>query len=246
MRAEANPLFSVRSRRGQRGFGLLNSFLLSGAAALLVWGGLYVGKYGGRFDGDEFDEAPHGRPAKVVAGAEDPNAKVLKRGAIIFQQCALCHQADGSGDPTKNVPPLAGSEWVLAESPNRVIRILLSGLTGPVTVKGNVWNGGIMASWRKTADNPSALTDEEIAAVLSYARNSWGNKAPMITPEQVSAIAKEEKRPPTVSWSAEELLKVPLTGAPAASAALTPDQLKAALQALPAADLEALLKDVKK
>ena len=103
-----------------------------------------------------------------------------------------------------------------------------------------------MASWRKTADNPSALTDEEIAAVLSYARNSWGNKAPMITPEQVSAIAKEEKRPPTVSWSAEELLKVPLTGAPAASAALTPDQLKAALQALPAADLEALLKDVKK
>ncbi len=244
MRAEAHPIFSVRSRRQRRGFGLLNSFLLTGSAALLVWGGLYVGKYGGRFEGDEFSEIPHGRPAKVVAGSEDPNAKVLKLGARIFQQCAFCHQADGMGDPSKNVPPLAGSEWVLAESPNRVVRILLNGLTGPVTVKGTVWNGGVMASWRKTAENPTALTDEEIAAVLSYARNSWGNKAPIITPEQVTAISKEEKR--ADSWSATDLLKVPLTGGATASAALTPEQLKAALHALPAADLEALLKDVKK
>ena len=228
----------------QGGFGLLNSFLLSGAAVLLVWGGLYVGKYGGRFDGDEFSEIPHGRPEKVVVGAEDPNAKFLKLGARVFINCAPCHQADGTGDPTKNVPPLAGSEWVLADSPNRVIRIVLQGLTGPVTVKGTVYNGGIMASWRKTADNPGGLSDEELAAVLSYVRNSWGNKASFITPEQVTAISKEEKRPD--SWSATDLLKVPLTVGGPAVAALTPEQLKAALHALPPADLEALLKDVKK
>ena len=244
MRAEANPVFPVQSRRRQRGFGLLNSLLLTGAAALLVWGGLYVGKYGGRFDGDEFSEIPHGRPAKVAAAAEDPNAKILKLGARVFANCAPCHQADGTGDPSKNVPPLAGSEWVLEESPNRVIRILLQGLNGPVTVKGNVYNGAVMASWRKTTDNPAGLTDEEIAAVLSYVRTSWGNKAPVITPEQVSAISKEEKR--ADNWTAPELLKVPLTGGAPAAAALTPDQLKAALKALPADALETLLKDVKK
>ena len=52
MRAEANPVSNVQSRRQPRGFGLLNTFLLTGGAALLVWGGLYVGKYGGRFDGE--------------------------------------------------------------------------------------------------------------------------------------------------------------------------------------------------
>lgn len=244
MRAEANPIFSARSRRQRRAFGLLNSFLLTGSAALLVWGGLYVGKYGGRFEGDEFSEIPHGRPAKAVAGAEDPNAKFLKLGARVFINCAPCHQADGTGDASKNVPPLAGSEWVLSDSPNRVIRILLHGLNGPVTVKGTVYNGAVMASWRKTADNPSGLSDEEIAAVLSYVRSSWGNKAPLITPDQVTAISKEEKR--ADNWTAPELLKVPLTGGATASAALKPEQLKAALQALPAADLEALLKDVKK
>jgi mono/diheme cytochrome c family protein len=245
MRAEANPVFSAQSRRRQRGFGLLNSFLLTGAAALLVWGGLYVGKYGGRFDGDEFSEIPHGRPAKVVAGSEDPNAKVLKLGARVFANCAACHQADGNGDPSKNVPPLAGSEWVLSDSPSRIIRIVLNGLGGPITVKGTPFNGGAMNPWRKTAENPSGLTDEEIAAVLSYARNSWGNKASIVTAEQVSAIAKEtEKR--TDPWTPEELLKVPLTGGAPAAAALTPDQLKAALKALPADALETLLKDVKK
>ncbi len=245
MRAEANTIFSVRSRRGQRGFGLVNSFLLSGAAVLLVWGGLYVGKYGGRFDGDEYSEIPHGRPAKVVAGSEDPNAKVLKLGARVFQNCAACHQADGNGDPSKNVPPLAGSDWVLTESPNRIIRIVLNGLGGPITVKGTPFNGGAMNPWRKTADNPSGLTVEEIAAVLSYARNTWGNKAGIISVDQVSAIAKEtEKR--TDPWTPDELLKVPLTGGATASAALTPDQLKAALKAMPADALDALLKDVKK
>ncbi|HTH47031.1 MAG TPA: cytochrome c [Candidatus Limnocylindria bacterium] len=245
MRAEANPLLSVRSRRSSRGFGLLNSFLLTGSAVLLVWGGLYVGKYGGRFDGDEYSEIPHGRPAKVSAGAEDPNAKVLQLGKRIFNNCAACHQADGGGDPSKNIPPLVGSDWVLSESPNRIIRIVLNGLGGPVTVKGTVWQGNNMNPWRKTADNPAGLSDEEIAAVLSYARNTWGNKASIITPAQVTAIAKEtEKR--TDPWTAAELLKVPLTGGATATAALTPEQLKAALHALPAADLEALLKDLKK
>ena len=88
-------------------------------------------------------------------------------------------------------------------------------------------------------------TPDEIAATLSYVRNSWGNKASLVSPEQVAAILKEtEKR--SDPWTAEELLKVPLAAGVPAMAALTPEQLKQALKALPADALDALLKDVKK
>ena len=245
MSADANQPFSNADRRGQRAFGLLNTFLLVGSASLLLWAGLYVGKYGGRFDGDEFSEIPHGRPPKVINSAPDPITITIKRGAIVYQNCAACHLADGNGDPGKNIPPLAGSDWVQSDSPNRIIRIVLNGLNGPVKVKDTVWNGNAMNPWRKSTDNPSGLSNEDIAAVLSYIRNTWGNKAGIVTPDQVAAISKEtEKR--ADAWTAEELLKVPLTGGAPTSAALTPEQLKAALKALPADALDALFKDVKK
>lgn len=245
MRAEAKPFSTAPCRRQPRGFGLLNTFLLTGGAALLVWGGLYVGKYGGRFDGDEYSEIPHGRPPKVVASTPDPNAKIFQLGARVYNNCAACHQADGNGDASKNIPPLTGSDWLQGDSPSRIIRIVLHGLNGPVKVKDTVWNGNQMNPWRKTPDNPSGLTTEEIAAVLSYVRNTWGNKAAMVTADQVAAITKEtDKR--TDPWTAEELLKIPLTGGAPVAAALTPEQLKAALKALPADALDALLKEVKK
>jgi mono/diheme cytochrome c family protein len=245
MSAEANQFSPNADRRAHRAFGLLHTFLLTGSASLLLWAGLYVGRYGGRFEGDEFNELPHGRPAKVVAAAADPNAKIFQLGAKVYQNCAACHQADGNGDPGKNIPPLVGSDWVLADSPNRIIRIVLNGLNGPVKVKDTTWSGNAMNPWRKTADNPAGLSNEDVAAVLSYVRNNWGNKAGIVTPEQVAAIAAEtEKR--SDQWTADELLKVPMTAGAPSAAALTPEQLKAALKALPADALDALLKDVKK
>ncbi len=220
--------------------------MLFGSAVLLVWGGLYVGSYSGRFDGSEFSEVPHGRPAKPVAVSADPNASVLKAGLVAYNKsCLACHQADGNGNPSLNIPPLTGSDWVLAEAPSRIVRIVLHGLGGPVKVKDTVWSGGAMYAQLKTLENPERLTVEEIAAVLSYVRNSWGNKASLVSTEQVAAILKEtEKR--TDPWTADELLKIPLAAGAPAMAALTPDQLKLALKALPADALEALLKDVKK
>ena len=246
MSEDANQLPPINAPRGERGFGLLETTLLLGCAALLVWGGLYVGNYSGRFDGDEFSELPHGRPAKLMAVSADPNAAVLKAGLAAYNKsCAACHQADGNGNPALNIPPLAGSDWVMAESPVRMIRIVLHGLGGPVKVKDTIWTGGAMNPWLQTPDNTAGLTPAEIAAVLSYVRNTWGNKGSLVTTEQVAAVLKEtEKR--TDPWTAEELLKVPLTGGAAASAALTPEQLKEVLKALPADALEALLKEVKK
>ena len=237
---------SSRPRRMRRAFGSVDTLLLVGGAALLAWGGLYVGRYSGRFDANEFDEIPHGPAPKVVAVAADPNAAVLKAGQAVYgKSCIACHQADGNGNPGLNIPPLAGSDWIMESSPTRIIRIVLHGLGGPVKVKDTMYSGGAMNPWMKTPDNAGGLTAEEIAAALSYARSSWGNKAPIVTTEQVLAVMKEtEKR--SDPWTVDELMKVPLAANASASAAITPDQLKAALKALPAAELEAVLKDVKK
>jgi len=246
MSADAKHSSPSRSSRSERGSGLIETVVLLGSAVLLVWGGLYVGSYSGRFDGSEFSEVPHGRPAKPVAVSADPNAAVLKAGLLAYNKsCKDCHQPDGNGNPGLNIPPLAGSDWVLAEAPNRIVRIVLHGLGGPVKVKDTVWSGGAMNPWLKTADNPAGLTPDEIAATLSYVRNSWGNKASLVTPEQVAAILKEtEKR--SDPWTADELLKVPLAAGAPAMAAATPDQPEQAPKALPAAARAALLKDVKK
>lgn len=237
-----------RSRSLRRGFGTVDTLLLVGGATLLAWGGLYVGRYSGRFDANEFDEVPHGPAPKVVAVAADPNAAVFKAGLVVYNKsCINCHMVDGNGRPEAPyfVPPLAGSDWILAESPNRIARIALHGLNGPVKVKDTMYQGGQMNPQGQSADNPTGLTNEEIANVLSYVRNSWGNKAGLVTLAQVDAIAKEAGKR-AENWTVEELMKVPMTGGASASAAITPDQLKAALKALPAAELEAVLKDVKK
>lgn len=246
MSADAKQSSPSQSSRAERGSGLVEAVVLLGSAALLVWGGLYVGSYSGRFDGSEFSEIPHGQPAKQVAASADPNAVVLKAGLKAYNAtCVACHQADGNGNPSLNIPPLAGSDWVLADAPSRIIRIVVHGLKDPIKVKDTVWSGGLMYAQVKSADNLTGLTPDEIAAVLSYVRNSWGNKASLVTPEQVAAVMKETEKHEG-NWTADELLKVPLAAGAPAMAALTPDQLKQALKALPAEALEALLKEVKK
>jgi mono/diheme cytochrome c family protein len=79
-------------------------------------------------------------------------------------------------------PPLAGSEWVNYPSPHRILRAVLYGLTGPITVSGKQFNG-TMVPWK-------TLSDEDIAAALTYVRGNkeWGNSASPVTPQQVKAI----------------------------------------------------------
>ena len=230
------------------GFGALNLSLLIGSASLLIWGGLYVGKYSGRFDSDEFSEIPHGRPAKTVSAALDPNAEAIKKGAKVYSAvCSACHQADGNGNPGGGIPPLAGSDWVTTEGPNRIIRIVLHGLEGPVKVNGTAWGQNQMPAQAKTADNPAGLTPDDIANVLSYVRNAWGNKAPMVSVDMVSAVMKETTAK-SGYWNPDDLMKMPVMvgGGSAPGSAMTPDQLKSALKALPGDQLEALLKELKK
>ena len=122
--------------------------------------------------------------APVSDGPIDP--AVLELGKVKYMTCTACHGANGEGGPIG--PPLANSEWVNGPISN-LIRIQLRGLTGPITVGGKEYNFPAPMA-------PLAYqTDEEIAAVLTYVRNNFGNKASAVTPEQVSALRSEVGKP---------------------------------------------------
>ena len=91
-------------------------------------------------------------------------------------------------------------------------------------------------------------TNEKLAAVLTYVRSSWGNTGAAVTPQMVAdGLAAVKDRSAEANWTQEELLQVPAGGSGApAPAAVTPDQLKALLQALPAEQRQTILKELSK
>ena len=174
-------------------------FVFSG---LIFYAGTYLNHYSARYDATVFDENGHSTKGAVVVAKVDPLVLGKKNYELV---CATCHQATGLG-VAGVYPPLSESEWVNG-SEERVIRIVLHGLKGPITVKGNVYGAAAMPVFGKVAGSGYNWSDDKIAAVLTYVRASFGNKAPAITPEKVAAIhAKEGDRK---EWSAEELLKLP-------------------------------------
>ena len=222
----------------------LNLWLVVFIGVLVFWAGSYLTHYSGGFRADEFSETqinPVPPPVPGGGGAEDPVAKQAKAGAIVFTTyCQPCHQADGNG-LAGQYPPLAGSEWVLAEGPNRIVRIVLNGLQGPVKVKGADYNNQMNAF-------KDSLDDNQIADALTYVRNSWGNKASAVTASDVAAIRKETASKDG-QYAAADLEKVPVSGgagAAAGPAALTPAQLKEALLKLPPAELKTLVEGLPK
>ena len=102
--------------------------------------------------------------------------------AIYEKNCSSCHQPDGKGTPGA-FPPLAGNKDITAKDPKAIIKIVLNGLSTPKTIEGKQYGGG-MPPWKGT------LSDADIAAVLTYVRSSWGNKAPAVTEKQVAAVAQ--------------------------------------------------------
>lgn len=131
--------------------------------------------------------------APAADGPIDP--AVMAMGKVQFMVCAACHGQNGEGGPI--APPLAGSEWVTGPVSN-LIRIQLRGLQGPITVAGKEYN--FVAPMAALAYQ----TDEQVAAVITYVRNSFGNKASAVKPEQVAALRSEVGKPPL---TAAELTK---------------------------------------
>jgi nitrite reductase (NO-forming) len=116
----------------------------------------------------------------------DPKATQIAAGRSLFQgTCSTCHQPDGKGLP--NVfPPLAQSDLLKAE-PKRAISIALNGLSGPVVVNGQTFNS-VMPPM-------SQLNDDEIANILTYVLNEWGNAGGQITSQQVASVRAATQRP---------------------------------------------------
>lgn len=112
--------------------------------------------------------------------------------------CATCHQENGLGLPDGGFPPIAQTKWV-NEDPERLIKLTLKGLMGPVEVKGKQYNG-VMTAFE------GLLNDKEVAAVLTYVRNTFGNNASIITPDQVRKVRAETKDL-SGFLNADELLK---------------------------------------
>ena len=172
----------------------------------MFFGGAYLGRYSGNFSGDALD--PYGGEPQTMKKAGGPQgaqqAAELSphdRGKKIFAaNCQTCHQANGLG-VAGQYPPLAGSEFTTGGS-RRPAMIVLKGLQGPVTVKGQKFGAAVMQPWDKT------LTDQKIADVLTYERSEWGNSASPVTAEQIAALRKELANHPN-SFDEHEILAVP-------------------------------------
>jgi mono/diheme cytochrome c family protein len=110
-------------------------------------------------------------------------ASVARGKQVYLTQCLACHQVDAAGVQGMN-PPLIKTKFVLGDKPT-LVKIVLNGMTGAVDINGDTYHN-VMAPH-------SELTDQQIADVLTYVRNSFGNKASAVTAAQVKAIRATNK-----------------------------------------------------
>lgn len=162
----------------------------------------YLESQGGGFHAKVYNPHSGIDYVKAIQPGKGDDPFALGQG-IYIQFCQPCHQPNGSGAPGV-APPLAGSEWVTAEGAERLSRIVLHGLKGPIVVKGQEWNLA-MLPWK------DVLNDKQIAAVLTFIRGNedWGNKAAPVDEALVAGI-RNDTSSRSLNWTAEELLAIPL------------------------------------
>ena len=133
----------------------------------------------------------------AAAAVAAPDADSMKRGQAVYSRtCIACHQPTGMGLPPV-FPPLAGSEWI-AKDASIAVRNITNGMQGPVTVKGMTYNSMMPPV--------AGLTDKDIADVVTYVNNSFGNTGATVTEAEVTAIKKKyaDRKTP---WTAAEYEK---------------------------------------
>ena len=135
----------------------------------------------------------------AAAAVAAPDAASLERGKAVYSRtCIACHQPTGMGLPPV-FPPLAGSEWV-AKDASIAVRNIVNGMQGPVTVKGTTYTSMMPPV--------AGLSDKDIADVVTYVNNSFGNSGATVTEAEVAAIKKKyaDRKTP---WTAAEYEKEP-------------------------------------
>ncbi len=126
-----------------------------------------------------------------------PVADDVEGGAELYARyCATCHGDRGQG--TAMFPPVVNTDWVVGDK-DRLILVTLHGLTGPIEVRGELYDFDYgMPAFE------DRLSDEQLASVLTHIRTSWGNEASPITSEEVAAL-RQEYEGRTTPWRDEEL-----------------------------------------
>jgi mono/diheme cytochrome c family protein len=120
-------------------------------------------------------ELPPGAPEPVVT---PPAPETMSAGAAIYAHaCTACHEANGTGSP-RIYPPLPGNANLQSANPASILRIILDGAQTVTTPRAP--NTGSMPAYAKQ------LSDQQVADVTNYVRNSWGNAAPLVTPDEVA------------------------------------------------------------
>jgi mono/diheme cytochrome c family protein len=166
---------------------------------LLFLGAVYFDHHSGWFDAQVY--SPYVSAEQLESYQPKSGAAAMAaHGKQVYETvCGICHGPDGMGKPNQ-APPLAGSEWVNASGFHRVAQIPLDGLNGDFQVEGKEWNLSM-------APMGAALSDADLAAVLTYIRSSWGNKAGPVTADDVKAVRAVVGGHPAVS--AADLKSIP-------------------------------------
>ena len=147
---------------------------------LLFLGGVYFDHHSGWFDANVYEPYASAEALDMYQ-PKSGAAAMLAQGKRTYDMiCGVCHGPDGMGKPNQ-APPLAGSEWVNAKGVRRLAHIPLTGLNGPLTVEGKDWNLSMAAMG-------AALSDADLANVLTYIRESWGDKAGPVTADDVKSV----------------------------------------------------------
>ena len=121
--------------------------------------------------------------ATASKAADDETAALVAKGKLLYlQNCVICHQGAGQGTPG-TFPPVAKSDYLMAKIENG-IRPVVEGLSGRITVNGSNYNNTMP---------PILLTDEQVAAVLTFVRNTWNGASDSITPSQVAAVRSKSR-----------------------------------------------------
>jgi len=142
--------------------------------------------------------APAAAPAAPAAASNvfvKASDEQMKRGAAVYARtCIACHQPTGLGLPPV-FPPLANAP-IVAGNPELPVKFILQGLMGPITVNGMTYNSMMPPV--------AGVSDADIADVLTYVRQSFGNKANAVTADQVKAI-RAATAGRTTMWTTAEL-----------------------------------------
>ncbi|MEM9478994.1 MAG: cytochrome c [Verrucomicrobiota bacterium] len=203
---DAHPSVAREKELSSQGSEPVSLAAFFGFAIALIAGGVYLGVSGGTFAMSQYQISNYA-PAPPVGGAEaevvelGPWEAAMKRGKTVYTGggCNGCHQANGGGIPGQ-YPPLDGAAWV-TNGTERIAQLILNGLQGPITVKGQAYVGVMPA-------HKGILTDQQIGDVITYIRGEWSNGIAgdphVITPEMVKS-ARDRFADRATAYTAAEL-----------------------------------------